>query len=207
MSEEIVVEQQNNTMEERGEMGQQVGGQAGAAVGGYFGGPLGAVVGNYIGEKLVSKIENKEEEEKEQKSEDDQQNSGKKKDGGGCSGGTNNIDEYKTSDGQCHATPETPKFKLEIEENDVPENWWDKLPDIDPRVYDAISMEQAAACVKYIFDGLPDVHELENQMEARGFRKICPRLKTKVPRTKIIRPKEIIYDTRISDFIKKDQTY
>ena len=44
-------------------------------------------------------------------------------------------------------------------------------------------------------------------MEARGFRKICPRLKTKVPRTKIIRPKEIIYDTRISDFIKKDQTY
>ena len=65
-------------------------------------------------------------------------------------------------------------------------------------------MEKAAACVKYIFYGLPDVHELENSMEARGFRKICPRLKTKVPRTKIIRPKEIIYDTRISDFIKKD---
>ena len=65
----------------------------------------------------------------------------KKRDKGGCGGSTNGVEEYKCSDGQCHATPETPKFKLEIEKNDVPENWWDRLPDIDPRVYDAISME------------------------------------------------------------------
>lgn len=65
-------------------------------------------------------------------------------------------------------------------------------------------MEKAAACVKYIFDGLPDVHELENSMEARGFRKICPKLTVQVPRTKVIRPKEIIYDTTIDTFITKD---
>ena len=65
-------------------------------------------------------------------------------------------------------------------------------------------MEQAEACVSYIFDGLPDMHELENLMEARKFRKICPRLKTKVPRTKIVKPKEIIYDTTVDSFIKKD---
>lgn len=68
-------------------------------------------------------------------------------------------------------------------------------------------MEQAAACVKYIFDGLPDIHDLNNTMEARKNRKICPRLKAEVPRTKVIKPKEIIYDTKIDDFIKKDQTY
>ena len=58
-------------------------------------------------------------------------------------------------------------------------------------MYDAISMEQAAACVKYIFDELPDIHELENMMEARKNRKNCARLKTSVPRTKIVKPKEL----------------
>ena len=224
MLEEMSQESNNDEMQERGEAGAAAGGMAGgyaggyagAAVGAYFGGPMGAAIGQYVGQKVGEKIGAKigdklEDKLKEQaqdnnnnNDEDDSNNNKKKKDGGGCSGGTSRVEEYKCSDGQCHATPETPKFKLEIEQNDVPENWWDNLPDIDPRVYDAISMEQAAACVKYIFDGLPDMHELENSMEARGFRKICPRLKTKVPRTKIIRPKEIIYDTRISDFIKKD---
>ena len=68
-------------------------------------------------------------------------------------------------------------------------------------------MEQAAACVNYIFEGLPDMHDLENKLQAKGFPKICPRLKTQVPRTKIIMPKEIIYDTTMDSFIKKDQTY
>lgn len=48
------------------------------------------------------------------------------------------------------------------------------------------------------------MHELENSMEARGFRKICPRLKVQVPRTKVVKPKEIIYNTTIDSFIKKD---
>lgn len=68
-------------------------------------------------------------------------------------------------------------------------------------------MEQAAACVSYIFEGLPEMHELENLVQARGFRKICPRLKTKVPRTKLVPPQEIVYDTTMDSFIKKDQTY
>ena len=132
-----------------------------------------------------------------------QQDSEKKK-GGGCSGGTQGVEDYSSSQGKCHGTPETPKFKLEIQKNNLPENWWDKLPDFDPRVYDAIAMEQAAACVDYIFEGLPDMHELEHQIEARKHRKICPRLKTQVPRTKVIKPKEIKYETTIDTFIKKD---
>lgn len=128
--------------------------------------------------------------------------------GGGCSGGTSKgVNGYSTSDGQCHKSPETPKFKLKIDENDVPENWWDKLPDFDPRVYDAISMEQAAACVKYVFDGLPDIHDLENVIESRKDRKVCPRLKTNVPRTKIVKPKEIKYETTIDSWMKDNQTY
>lgn len=131
--------------------------------------------------------------------------------GGGCSGGSGGAGSknptYSASDGQCHKTPKQPHFKLEIQENNLPENWWDRLPDFDPRVYDAIAMEQAAACVKYVFDGIPEIHDLENYMQARGFRKICPRLKTQVPRTKVIKPKEIKYETTIDGFIKKDQTY
>ena len=68
-------------------------------------------------------------------------------------------------------------------------------------------MEQAAACVEYIFDGLPEIHDLEHQIEARKFRKICPRLKTQVPRTKVIMPKSIKYDTKIDEIIKDDVAY
>lgn len=132
-----------------------------------------------------------------------------KKTGGGCSGGSggSGVGTYCASDGQCHKTPKTPKLTLEIEKNTLPENWWDKLPDFDPRVYDAIAMEQAAACVKYIFDELPDIRELEHLIEARKNRKICPKLKTQVPRTKVKKPKEIKYETTIDTFIKEDETY
>ena len=130
----------------------------------------------------------------------------KTRSGGGCSGGAGGagVGEYSASDGQCHENPKTPLFKLEIEENNLPENWWDKLPDFDPRVYDAIAMEQAAACVKYIFDGLPDIHELENMIESRKNPKTCPRLKTQVPRTKVTIPKEVKCEVKIDSFIKKD---
>lgn len=63
-----------------------------------------------------------------------------KKKGGSCGAGSGSG-QYSASDGACHKNPKTPLFKLEIEENDLPENWWDKLPDFDPRVYDAIAME------------------------------------------------------------------
>lgn len=137
---------------------------------------------------------------------------GQKSRGGGCGGGAGGagepgVKDISTSDNTPQIAPKTPRFKLEIEENDVPENWWDDLPDFDPRVYDAITMEQAEACVNYIFKGLPDIHELENSIEAKKFRKICPRLKTQVPRTKVIKPKEIKYTTKIDDFIKDDRTY
>ena len=189
---------------ERGETGQAVGGAVGGAVGesvgGAYGGPLGAMAGKYVGEKVGEKVGDAVEEKAKEES---------KKKGGGCSGGTGaqSVEDYSASDGQCHKSPKTPKFKLKIEENSVPENWWDKLPDFDPRVYDAIAMEQAAACVKYVFDGLPDMHELENMIEARGFRKICPRLKTNVPRTKIVKPREIKYETTIDTWVKDDATY
>lgn len=140
--------------------------------------------------------------------EESQSEDGKKK-GGSCGGGSDGAGsgDYSESDGQCHKTPEAPRYKLEIQENNLPENWWDKLPDFDPRVYDAIAMEQAAACVKYVFDELPEIHELENLIEARKFRKICPRLKTQVPRTKVIKPKEIKYETTIDTWMTKDVAY
>ena len=201
--------QENDKLSERGETGAAIGGAAGGAVGesvgAAYGGPVGAMVGKYVGEKVGSyvgdKVEDKLNEQIEKSSE--------KKKGGSCGGGSGGagVGEYSASDGQCHKNPKTPLFKLEIEENDIPENWWDKLPDFDPRVYDAISMEQASACIDYIFKDLPEIHDLEHSMQARGFRKICPRLKTQVPRTKLIKPKEIIYDTTIDSFIKKDQTY
>jgi hypothetical protein len=67
--------------------------------------------------------------------------------GGSCGGGSGGAGsgQYSASDGACHKNPKTPLYKLEIEENKLPENWWDKLPDFDPRVYDAIAMEQAEA--------------------------------------------------------------
>ena len=132
-----------------------------------------------------------------------------KKKGGGCGGnsGGAGVGELSTSDNTPINSPKTPKFKLEIEDNDIPENWWDKLPDFDPRVYDAIMMEQAAACVGYIFKDLPDMNELRNQMESNKNRMTCPRLKVQVPRTKVIKPREISYETKIDSFIKSDQTY
>ena len=170
------------------------------------GGPLGNIIGQYIdgntgsfsGDKFLVKSREGEEESGGES---------QKKKGGSCSGDSSGNENYKASDGQCHKTPDKPKEKLEIEENTIPENWWDKLPDFDPRVYDAISMEQAAACVKYVFEGLPDMHELENQIEARKHRKICPRLKADVPRTKIVKPREVIYTTRADSWITKDQAY
>ena len=207
----------NNEIEDivatpRGEMGAQVGGQlgkqaggsAGAAIGSAYGGPIGGMIGQYIGEQIGetvgesvgSAVEDGIQETVEQA----------KKKGGSCGGGSGSG-QYSASDGACHKNPKTPLFKLEIEENDLPENWWDKLPDFDPRVYDAIAMEQAAACVNYIFQGLPDMNELENKIQANGFRKTCPRLKTQVPRTKVIKPQEIRCEVKIDSFVKKDQTY
>ena len=132
-----------------------------------------------------------------------------KKRGGSCGGeaGGAGSGQYSAADGACHKNPKTPLFKLEIEENKPPENWWDKLPDLDPRVYDAIAMEQAAACVDYIFKGLPDMHEIEHSIQANGFRKTCPRLKTQVPRTKTIKPKFVKCEVKIDSWVKKDQTY
>lgn len=148
----------------------------------------------------------------ENPAEQEEQQPQKKRGGGGCSGGSSGAGQSSSSDSSNSSDsqnseenskddsnkPDPKKLKEEIEENDIPENWWDKLPDFDPRVYDAIMMEQAAACVNYIFEGLPDMHELENSMVARGFPKICPRLKTQVPRTKVVMPKEIKYDTKIN---------
>lgn len=156
--------------------------------------------------KPVPRDDDKKEQEDEQK---------KKKGGGPCgspSPSSDSSSDSQSSDSQSNDsqnqdsdiqddngtqsnTSDPKRLKLEIEENDIPENWWDKLPDFDPRVYDAIMMEKAAACVDFIFQDLPDMHEIMNNMTARGFRKICPRLKTKVPRTKVIKPTEIVYDT------------
>ena len=162
-------EEQNILETERGEMGQQIGGQAGsqlggyagAAIGGYFGGPLGATIGQYVGEKVGEKIGEEVGDKVEDKinehlhgdssEQGNESNDQQKKKGGGCSGETQGVEDYSTASNKCHGTPETPKFKLEIQKNNLPENWWDKLPDFDPRVYDAIAMEQAAACVDYIF--------------------------------------------------------
>lgn len=104
-----------------------------------------------------------------------------------------------------HKAPEKPTYKLEIEDNDIPENWWDKLPDYEPRVEDAIMIKKASACVKEIMGF--DVFALEHKMEARKFRKTCMDLKTQVPRTQVIAPKEITYDTKIDSFIRKDVAY
>ena len=126
--------------------------------------------------------------------------------GGGCSGNSSE-DESSCMSCNCHKSTETPKLKLEIEENELPENWWDRLPDFDPRVFDAILMEQSRACVNYIFSGLPDMHDLENQIEANKNPKTCPRLKTQVPRTKVIKPLETVYNIPIDSFINADETY
>ena len=177
-------------------------GLLGSVIGGLALGPVGAVIGDKIQDKVT---------EDDKEKEDEQQKPQKKKGGGGCSGNSSSDSSSSCNNPIGEQTPEeapkTPKFKLKIDENDIPENWWDKIPDCDPRVYDAISMEQAAACVEYIFDGLPEIHDLEHQIEARKFRKICPRLKTQVPRTKVIMPKSIKYDTKIDAFIKDDVAY
>lgn len=65
-------------------------------------------------------------------------------------------------------------------------------------------MEQAAACVNYIFKDLPEIHDLENSIEGNKHMKTCSRQKVQVPRTKVIKPKEIKYETTIDTFIKKD---
>lgn len=206
------IQEENVIVEEaRGEMGAQMGrqigaqagGQAGAAIGSAYGGPIGGMIGQYVGPYVGDMAEDQASESVENAVEE------VKKKGGGCGGGAGGAGsgQYSASDGACHKNPKTPLFKLEIEENKLPENWWDKLPDFDPRVYDAIAMEQAAACVDYIFQGLPDMHEIENGIQANGFRKTCPRLKTQVPRTKVIMPKEVKCEVKIESFIKKDQTY
>ena len=195
------------SIQKRDDTGAQVGGAAGQAAGQVYGGPLGGMVGQKVGESVGSFAGDKIEEMQSDDSGDDKEGEEEKKRGGNCSGNSEGDGEYKASDGQCHKTPETPRYKLEIEDNDIPENWWDKLPDFDPRVYDAIALEQAAACVKYVFDGLPDVHELENMMESRKNRKTCSRLKTNVPRTQIVKPKELKYTTTIDSWMKKDSTY
>ena len=176
-------------------------GLLGSVIGGLALGPVGEVIGDKIQDKVT---------EDDKEKEDEQQKPQKKK-GGSCSGNSSSDSSSSCNNPIGEQTPEeapkTPKFKLKIDENDIPENWWDKIPDFDPRVYDAISMEQAAACVEYIFDGLPEIHDLEHQIEARKFRKICPRLKTQVPRTKVKKPREIKYDTKIDAFIKDDVAY
>ena len=176
-------------------------GLLGSVIGGLALGPVGAVIGNKI-QDMVTGNDDKEKEE-EQKSQ--------KKKGGSCSGNSSSDSSSSCNNPIGEQTPEeapkTPKFKLKIDENDIPENWWDKIPDFDPRVYDAISMEQAAACVGYIFDGLPEIHDLEHQIEARKFRKICPRLKTQVPRTKVIMQKSIKNEVKIDAFIKDNVAY
>ena len=176
-------------------------GLLGSVIGGLALGPVGAVIGDKIQDKVTE--DDKEKEEEQQKPQ--------KKKGGSCSGNSSSDSSSSCNNLIGEQTPEeapkTPKFKLKIDENDIPENWWDKIPDFDPRVYDAISMEQAAACVEYIFDGLPEIHDLEHQIEARKFRKICPRLKTQVPRTKVQKPREIKYDTKIDAFIKDNVAY
>lgn len=185
-----------------GQIGAQAGGQAGAAIGSAYGGPIGGMVGQYVGEKVGEQVGSYVGDQVEETVKE-------KAKGGGCGGGSGGAGsgQYSASDGACHKNPKTPLYKLEIEENKLPENWWDKLPDFDPRVYDAIAMEQAEACVNYIFQGLPDMHEVENQIQSNGFRKTCPRLKTQVPRTKVIKPKEVKQEVKIESFIKKDQTY
>ena len=164
-------------------------------------GPIGKMAGRYSMEKTSNQQMT---ENRKARDTSEQTPPQKTRSGGGCGGGSGGGSAYQASDKQCHETPEQPKYKLEIETNKVPENWWDKIQDFDPRVYDAIAMEQAAACVDYIFKGLPDMRELEHQMEARKHRKICPKLKVQVPRTKVIKPKEIKYETTIDTFIKKD---
>ena len=175
-------------------------GLLGSVIGGLALGPVGAVIGDKIQNDISDDDKKEEEQQKPQK-----------KKGGSCSGNSSSDSSSSCNNPIGEQTPEeapkTPKFKLKIDENDIPENWWDKIPDFDPRVYDAISMEQSAACVGYIFDGLPEIHDLEHQIEARKFRKICPRLKTQVPRTKVIMPKSIKYDTKIDAFIKDNVAY
>ena len=188
-------EEKYNTENDKNERGL-----LGSVIGGLTLGPVGAEIGDKI-QDAISDDDKKEEEQQKPK----------KKKGGSCSGNSSSDSSSSCNNPIGEQTPEeapkTPKFKLKIDENDIPENWWDKIPDFDPRVYDAISMEQAAACVEYIFDGLPEIHDLEHQIEARKFRKICPRLKTQVPRTKVIMPREIKYDTKIDAFIKDDVAY
>lgn len=198
-----------------GEVGKQAGGQAGAAIGSAYGGPIGGMigqyVGEYVGEQVGSYVGDMVEDQvkdmvEEQIQGSDEEQEEKKKGGGPCGSGAGGAGsgQYSASDGACHKNPKTPLYKLEIEENKLPENWWDKLPDFDPRVYDAIAMEQAEACVNYIFQGLPDMHEVENQIQSNGFRKTCPRLKTQVPRTKVIMPKSVKQEVKINSWMKKD---
>ena len=48
------------------------------------------------------------------------------------------------------------------------------------------------------------MNELENKIESRKNPKTCERLKVCVPRTKVKKPKEIVQETTIDTWIKKD---
>jgi hypothetical protein len=48
------------------------------------------------------------------------------------------------------------------------------------------------------------MHEIEHEIQANGFRKTCPRLKTQVPRTKVIMPKSVKQEVKIDSWMKKD---
>jgi hypothetical protein len=157
-------------------------------------------VGKYVGEKIGSYIGDKVEDKLKEEAEE------QKKKGGSCGGGSggSGVGEYSASDGQCHKNPKTPLFKLEIEENDLPENWWDKLPDFDPRVFDAMLLDAAKACVDYVMSD--DIDKLEAKIEARKFRK-SEKIQTQIPRTQVVAPTEITYDTKIDTFVQTDVAY
>lgn len=91
-------------------------------------------------------------------------------------------------------------MELDIQETQVQKNWWNNLPHFEPRVFDAILMEQARSCVNYIFMDLPDMHELENRIESNKNPNTSSFMKVSIPRTKVIKPQEITYDTPIDGF-------
>ena len=110
------MDENNEDIAGRGEMGSETdgwtGGAAGEAIGSIYGGPIGAALGKYVGEKVGKTVGEYIDDEVE----DEEGEHPKKKKGGGCGQGADGsgVGEYSASDGQCHQSPETPKYKLEI---------------------------------------------------------------------------------------------